>query len=189
MLSLPRRRPPHPPNAAAALPGEPAGPAAAPGLGVQAQQAMLRRAFETKASDLPFGARFAVLNLIGLALIAAAWAAGLAAKPYAADESGMCWLITVLFAAGLVAVFRKDWQTVRWAGNALVYLGMVGTVLGLIMTVSNLSVDKAQDFESFKEIVSAIYIGSGTALYTNLLACIGYLWLGTNAHLLARQEV
>ena len=34
-----------------------------------------------------------------------------------------------------------------------------------------------------------IYVGAGIALYTNLLACIGYLWLGTNAHLLARQEV
>jgi len=188
MLSLPRRRPPHPLNTAAELPADPAGPAAS-ALGVHEQQALLRRAFEARAADLPFAARFAVLNLIGLALVAAAWAAGLAAKPYTADGSGMCWLITVLFLAGLVAVFRKDWQTVRWAGNALVYLGMVGTVLGLIMTVSSLSVDKAQDFESFKEIVSAIYIGSGTALYTNLLACIGYLWLGTNAHLLARQEV
>ena len=38
-------------------------------------------------------------------------------------------------------------------------------------------------------MVTAIYVGAGTALYTNLLACIGYLWLGTNAHLLARQEV
>ena len=44
-------------------------------------------------------------------------------------------------------------------------------------------------FEDFKQVVTSIYIGSGTALYTNLLACIGYLWLGTNAHLLARQEV
>ncbi len=66
---------------------------------------------------------------------------------------------------------------------------MVGTVLGLIITVSSLSAADAQSFESFKRIVSAIYIGSGTALYTNLIACIGYLWLGTNAHLLARQEV
>ncbi|MEA2874320.1 MAG: hypothetical protein QOH67_4296, partial [Hyphomicrobiales bacterium] len=66
---------------------------------------------------------------------------------------------------------------------------MVGTVLGLIMTVSNLSVDNAQNFESFKAIISSIYIGAGIALYTNLLACIGYLWLGTNAQLLARQEV
>jgi heme A synthase len=101
----------------------------------------------------------------------------------------MSYLIAVLFLAGLVAVARRDWQTVRWSGNALVYLGMVGTVLGLIMTVSGLSADNAQSFDNFKTIVSSIYIGSGTALYTNLLACIGYLWLGTNAHLLAREEV
>jgi hypothetical protein len=101
----------------------------------------------------------------------------------------MCYLLTVLFLVGLVAVALKDWQTVRWIGNSLVYLGMVGTVLGLIMTVSDLLVDKAQSFESFKTIVTAIYVGAGIALYTNLLACIGYLWLRTNAHLLARQEV
>ena len=141
------------------------------------------------ADLFPFATRFAVINLVGVALLAAAWVEDLLAKPFKADTSGMCYLLVALFLAGLVAVYRKDWQTVRWAGNALVYLGMVGTVLGLIMTVSDLSVDKAQNFDSFKAIVTAIYIGSGTALYTNLIACIGYLWLGTNAHLLARQEV
>lgn len=163
-------------------------PAIAP-LGVREQQALLARSFRDRAASFPFVARFAVINLIGLALVGAAWAEGLLLKPYQADSSGMCYLITLLFVAGLGAVFFKDWQTVRWAGNALVYLGMVGTVLGLIITVSDLTVDKAQSFESFKAIVTAIYVGSGTALYTNLLACIGYLWLGTNAHLLARQEV
>jgi uncharacterized membrane protein AbrB (regulator of aidB expression) len=143
----------------------------------------------SRVTVFPFFARFAVINLVGVALLAAAWAEGLLLKPYRADASGMCYLITVLFLVGLVAVSRKDWQTVRWLGNSLVYLGMVGTVLGLIMTVSDLSVDKAQSFESFKTIVTAIYVGAGIALYTNLLACIGYLWLGTNAHLLARQEV
>lgn len=136
-----------------------------------------------------FIARFIVLQLIGAALVLAAWAEGVAYKPYAADGSGMCWLITLLFGWGLVCTLRKDWQSVRWAGNALVYLGMVGTVLGLIITVSDLSADKAQSFDEFKSVVTAIYIGSATALYTNLLACIGYLWLGTNAHLLAREEV
>jgi NADH:ubiquinone oxidoreductase subunit 2 (subunit N) len=140
-------------------------------------------------AQFPFFARFAVINLVGVALLAAAWAEGLLLKPYRADESGMCYVITVLFLIGLAAVSRKDWQTVRWIGNTLVYLGMVGTVLGLIMTVSDLSVDKAQSFESFKVIIASIYVGAGIALYTNLLACIGYLWLGTNAHLLARQEV
>jgi NADH:ubiquinone oxidoreductase subunit 2 (subunit N) len=143
----------------------------------------------SRVAQVPFLARFAVINLVGMALLAAAWAEGLLLKPYRADESGMCYLITALFVIGLISVARKDWQTVRWIGNTLVYLGMVGTVLGLIMTVSDLSVDKAQGFESFKAIITAIYVGAGIALYTNLLACIGYLWLGTNAHLLARQEV
>ena len=155
---------------------------------VRLQQDHLSRAIASAFASA-FVARFAVLNLIGAALVLAAWVEGLASKPYAADSSGMCWLITLLFGWGLVCVLRRDWQSVRWVGNALVYLGMVGTVLGLIITVSDLSADKAQSFDDFKQVVTSIYIGSATALYTNLLACIGYLWLGTNAHLLARQEV
>jgi hypothetical protein len=155
------------------------------GLGVLVQR---QNPYWPKA-ETSFVARFAVLNLIGAALIGAAWVEGLLLKPFEADSSGMCYLITVLFAWGLACCLRRDWQSVRWAGNALVYLGMVGTVLGLIITVSDLSTDKAESFENFRQIVTSIYTGSGTALYTNLLACIGYLWLGTNAHLLARQEV
>ena len=152
------------------------------------QQDRVLRAFAAPVATA-FVARFTVLNLIGGALVLAAWAEGLLYRPYAADSSGMCWLITILFGWGLACVLRKDWQSVRWVGNALVYLGMVGTVLGLIITVSDLSADKGQSFEDFKAVVTSIYVGSATALYTNLLACIGYLWLGTNAHLLARQEV
>jgi hypothetical protein len=172
----------------AKLPSHPeqAQPAAAPA--VHHQQQRLWHAFQGPATSNAFLARFTVLNLIGAALVASAWAEGLLLKPYEADTSHMCYLITVLFAWGLFCCLRKDWQSVRWAGNALVYLGMVGTVLGLIITVSDLAADK-QSFEDFKAVVTSIYIGSATALYTNLLACIGYLWLGTNAHLLARQEV
>jgi hypothetical protein len=149
----------------------------------------LLRAVQRNAVVTVFVARFAVLQLIGAALLLAAWAEGLLYRPYAADSSGMCWLITLLFGWGLFRVLRRDWGSVRWVGNTLVYLGMVGTVIGLIVTVSDLSADKGQSFEDFKAVVTSIYIGSGTALYTNLLACVGYLWLGTNAHLLARQEV
>jgi hypothetical protein len=159
------------------------------GASVQKQGILVRRASRENTALRPFVTRFAVINLIGVALIGAAWAERFLFKPFQADTSGMCYLIIILFAVGLVAVFRKDWQTVRWAGNAMVYLGMEGTVPGLSVTVSALTVERAQNFESFKTIVSSIYIGSGITLYTNPLACIGYLWLGTNAHLLVRQEV
>jgi hypothetical protein len=171
---------PAPPEATSASPMPPVSP-------VKELQERVIRAFQ--GGETGFIARFAVLNLIGAALLLAAWAEGILYRPYAADSSGMCWLITVLFAWGLVRVLRRDWGSVRWIGNTLVYLGMVGTVIGLIITVSDLSADKGQSFEDFKAVVTSIYIGSGTALYTNLLACVGYLWLGTNAHLLARQEV
>ncbi len=152
-------------------------------------QAFSSRDDQSRASPKAFVARFTVINLVGVALVAAAWAEGWALKPYQADSSGVCFLITALFLWGLWRTFRSDWQAVRWIGNTLVYLGMVGTVLGLVVTVSALSVDQVQSFESFKSIIEAIFIGSGTALYTNLLACVGYLWLGTNAQLLARQEI
>ena len=41
---------------------------------------------------------------------------------------------------------------------------MVGTVLGLIMTVGDISADKAQSFESFKLVVTAIYVGVAAML-------------------------
>jgi hypothetical protein len=161
------------------------------GIGAQVQRIGDRSARNDARNDASdsFRTRFTVLNLIGLALVAAAWVEGLAAKPYRADVSGMCILITALFLWGLWRTFRRDWLAVRWIGNTLVYLGMVGTVLGLIVTVSELTVDGVQNFDNFTTIISAIFIGSGTALYTNLLACIGYLWLGTNAHLLSGEEI
>ena len=188
MSSKPDRwvaRPEHHDSHADVLPLKPVGSA----VSDDRTRQLRSQSMASRMAQFPFFARFAVINLVGVALLGAAWAEGLLLKPYRADGSGMCYLITALFLAGLVAITRKDWQTVRWTGNTLVYLGMVGTVVGLIMTVSDLSVDKAQSFESFKAIVTSIYVGAGTALYTNLLACIGYLWLGTNAHLLARQEV
>src|SRR5690242_362672 len=72
-------------------------------------QERLLRAVQGPAPNA-FVARFAVLNLIGVALVAAAWAEGLLLKPYQADSSHMCYLITVLFGWGLVCCLRKDWQ-------------------------------------------------------------------------------
>jgi hypothetical protein len=175
------------PKPAASAPQASEPPAIAPAPSVREQQQLIARAFASPAPA--FVARFTVLNLVGAAMVLAAWAEGVLYRPYEADRSGMCWLITALFGWGLVSVLRRDWQSVRWSGNALVYLGMVGTVLGLIITVNDLSADNGQSFDDFKQVVTAIYVGSATALYANLLACIGYLWLGTNAHLLARQEV
>jgi hypothetical protein len=58
-----------------------------------------------------------------------------------------------LFGSGLVCCVRRDWQSVRWVGNVLVYLGMVGTVLRPIMTIGDISAGKAQSFLTFRSSI------------------------------------
>src|SRR5579863_9656388 len=89
---------------------EPAAPPAA--VPVRDQQQKLAMAFRQVVPGA-YMSRFAVLNLIGAALIAAAWAEGLLMKPFEADSSGMCYGIAALFAWGLYCVARRDWQSVR----------------------------------------------------------------------------
>ena len=55
--------------------------------------------------------RFAVLNIVALALLGAAWLKGWAAMALEGDSTGMVALIAVVFAAGLVDCGRKLWQT------------------------------------------------------------------------------
>src|SRR5260370_14100685 len=117
------------------------------GIGAQLQRLVDRTAWNDP--DSAFLARFTVLNLVGAALVAAAWVEGLAAKPYRADVSGMWILITALFLWGLWRTFRRDWLAVRWIGNTLVYLGMVGTVLRLLVTASEPTVVLVRDSDKF----------------------------------------
>jgi len=95
-------------------------------------------------------------------------------KPYRTDESGMCYLITVLVPgrARPALLAQGLARPVRWAGNAA-RLSRHGraTVLGLIMTVSSLSADNAH---SLKAIVDRdLCRAPAPRFYTNLLACIG----------------
>jgi hypothetical protein len=55
--------------------------------------------------------RFAVLNVVALALLGAAWLKGWAAMALAGDSTGMVALIAVVFGAGLLDCGRKLWQT------------------------------------------------------------------------------
>jgi hypothetical protein len=55
--------------------------------------------------------RFAVLNVVALALLGAAWLKGWAAMALAGDSTGMVALIAIVFAAGLADCGRKLWQT------------------------------------------------------------------------------
>lgn len=78
---------------------------------------------------------------------------------------------------------------VRNTANALVLLGLIGTVVGFIIALSGVDPDKAGDFKSVAPMVSTLIEGMSTALYTTLVGAVFNVWLMVNYHLLAGGTV
>lgn len=64
--------------------------------------------------------------------------------------------------------------------TVLVMLGLLGTVIGFIITLSGVTPDAVGNYESVKTLVTAISSGMGTALYTTLVGTICNIWLNVN---------
>ena len=178
--------------------------------------------------------RFAVLNLVALALFGAAWLKGWVALVIDGDSTRLVALIAVVFGAGLFECARKLWQTsaeldqvtaagparparlprhlqtnhgddgyaraiagsvlklklsariapIRHIANSLVFLGLIGTVIGFIIALSGVDPATAGDVNAIGPMVSALIGGMSVALYTTLVGAILNVWLMVNYRLL-----
>ena len=70
---------------------------------------------------------------------------------------------------------------VRHVANALVFLGLIGTVIGFIIALSGVDPESASDADSVAATVATLISGMSIALYTTLTGAILYTWL-TIAH-------
>jgi hypothetical protein len=180
--------------------------------------------------------RFAVLNLVALALFGAAWLKGWVNLVIDGDSTRLVVLITLVFGAGLVECARKLWQTsaelnqiagagaarlphhlqtnhgddgyaraiagsvlklklsariapIRHIANSLVFLGLIGTVIGFIIALSGVDPATAGDVNAIGPMVSALIGGMSVALYTTLVGAILNVWLMLNYRLLESGTV
>lgn len=78
---------------------------------------------------------------------------------------------------------------VRHIANALVLLGLIGTVLGFIIALSGVDPDNAADLSNVAPMVSNLIAGMSTALYTTLVGAVLNMWLMANHQLLASGTV
>lgn len=74
---------------------------------------------------------------------------------------------------------------VKWFANALVLLGLIGTVVGFIIALSGVDPSKSSDVAAIGAMVATLISGMGTALYTTLVGSITNLWLMANYHILS----
>lgn len=78
---------------------------------------------------------------------------------------------------------------VRQVANSLVFLGLIGTVIGFIIALSGVDPAAASDAARIGAIISNLISGMSVALNTTLVGAVFYVWLIVNYRLLATGTV
>lgn len=73
---------------------------------------------------------------------------------------------------------------VKYISSSLVMLGLLGTVIGFIMVLTNIPANAVGDAAQVGKLVGALTNGMGVALYTTLAGAITNLWLNANYNML-----
>ena len=80
-------------------------------------------------------------------------------------------------------------SVVRQIANILVFLGLIGTVIGFIVALSGVDAKSAADANNVAAMIGTLISGMSVALYTTLLGAVLNLWLTINYRLLATGTV
>lgn len=76
-------------------------------------------------------------------------------------------------------------QIVRQIASMLVFLGLIGTVIGFIIALSGVRPEAISNADSVATMVATLIQGMSIALYTTLVGSVLYLWLIVNHRMLA----
>ena len=134
---------------------------------------------------------------------------------YEGDSTKITLIICALFLFGLYLCGRQIWKItkeisyknnslpievlklkysapvsiIRYTANSLVFLGLIGTVIGFIISLSGVDPDLVKDVDSIGPMVSTLIQGMSVALYTTLVGAILNLWLTANYRLLLNSTI
>jgi hypothetical protein len=78
---------------------------------------------------------------------------------------------------------------VRHFANALVFLGLIGTVIGFILALSGVNPATSTDADNVAKMVATLIGGMSVALYTTLVGAILHVWLIVNHRMLVSGTV
>lgn len=78
---------------------------------------------------------------------------------------------------------------IRAISNNLIILGLIGTVIGFIISLSGVDAERVADIASVAPMVSTLIQGMSVALYTTLVGAVTHVWLSMCYHVLATGTV
>ena len=74
---------------------------------------------------------------------------------------------------------------VRHTADSLVFLGLVGTVIGFIIALSGVDPQASTQVDEVASMVGTLVVGMSIALYTTLVGAVLHVWLMVNHRMLA----
>lgn len=80
-------------------------------------------------------------------------------------------------------------QVVRTIANLLVFLGLIGTVIGFIISLSGVEPQAVSQAERVGTMVATLIQGMSVALYTTLLGAVLNVWLNVNYQILSTGTI
>jgi hypothetical protein len=80
-------------------------------------------------------------------------------------------------------------SVVRLIANNLIILGLIGTVIGFIISLGGIDAERVADVASVAPMVSTLIQGMSVALYTTLVGAVLHVWLMMCYQLLATGTV
>lgn len=78
---------------------------------------------------------------------------------------------------------------IRHIADSLIFLGLIGTVIGFIIALSGIDPGKATDVENVAGMISTLINGMSVALNTTLVGSVLYVWLISNYRILVSGTV
>jgi hypothetical protein len=120
--------------------------------------------------------------IVNISFISLAWPLflmGWLQKVYLNDVTYITWGLTTVVLYAIVLTLWDKWEQARWISDALVFGGLIGTVIGFIIAFE-IDSDRVSDLSYVQEMIGVVLNGLGTALGTTLVGAAGSLWLRFN---------
>ncbi|MFY0615604.1 MAG: MotA/TolQ/ExbB proton channel family protein [Hyphomicrobiaceae bacterium] len=80
-------------------------------------------------------------------------------------------------------------SAIRYIANSLVFLGLIGTVIGFIIGLSGIDAAATTNVDKIAPMITELINGMSVALYTTLLGAVLNIWLNVNLRILTDGSV
>lgn len=121
--------------------------------------------------------RWWVVQILGIFLFLAGLREGWVHFVLEHDITFISYLIIVFFLYGIGASFINSWSQVEYATENCALLGFLGTVIALLMALSNIDPETLGDFEQLPKTFTNFSVWLGTAFSTTIVGLVCGLWL------------